>query len=50
MDGALKALIGTGDRYDEFMREREIDLSHEISPPSGISINATVRNYCRPDS
>ncbi len=39
-EGALKALIGTGERYDEFMREREIDLSHEIAGVARFRVNA----------
>ena len=39
-EGALKALVGTGDRYDEFMREHEIDLSHEIPGVARFRINA----------
>jgi len=39
-EGALKALIGTGDRFDEFQRELEIDLSHEIPGVARFRVNA----------
>jgi twitching motility protein PilT len=39
-EGALKQLIGSGERYDEFMRELEIDLSHEITGVARFRVNA----------
>src|SRR5579871_3610328 len=38
-EGALKQLIGSGERY-EFMRELEIDLSHEITGVARFRVNA----------
>jgi twitching motility protein PilT len=37
---ALKQLIGGGDRWDEFARELEIDLSHEIPGVARFRVNA----------